>query len=452
MVAPSDGSSARRTAPVLFAVALLFNLGLLALAHWPGPKRLVGDETYYFNLAAAIAAGQPVQHDPLWPPLYGELLALIFRLAGPSVLAVQVVQIGLWLAAAYCFWRIIQRLAPAASIVALALFFLSPELAAFSHYLWPEMAHLALFLAALWLIIGHGARLWAAAAAGLLLGLALLSKSLLWPVLPLILLFTALDRSEGASSRRRLLNAGLIGAAAAVAVLGATAVAERSGRPWPVAGSTVFNLWLGLADQSPSDTRDPLAGQEYARFVAAGPDLAARNAVYLDKIADRVAEQGVAQTLALQAGKQYFRLFDHRTFWTTQLPGGPRAAYAFDSPLLATALRLYSALYYALVLAAGALGMAGLRFRPLSWLLFLWLYIAANLAIFLLLHAVTRYTVQFLPAWLAFAAVALLAGCQRLRRREKPELAGFVFTPGRLAAGTLLAALTLWLAFRSLMH
>lgn len=441
---------ARRAAPLLFLVAGLLNLGLLALAHWPAEKRLVGDETYYYGLAASIASGQPAQHDALWPPLYGELVALVFRAAGPNLLLVQLAQIGLWLAAAYCFWRIAQRLTPAASTLALALFLLSPELAAFSHYLWPETVHLALMLAALWLLICHGTRRWSAVGAGLLLGLALLTKSLLWAALPLVVLFTALVKTDGLSGRTRLVNALLVGALAVGAALGASTLAERSGRPWPLAGSTVFNLWLGLTDASLADSQDPSAGQEYARFVAAGPDLAARNAVYAGKVRQLVREQGLLRTAAAQAGKQYFRLFDHRTYWTTQLPGGSRAAYRFDAPLLAAALRFYSGLYYAATLAAGALGLACLRWRPLSWLHFLWLFVAVNLAVFLLLHAVTRYTVQFWPAWLLFAAASLVAGSWRLGSRQPPVLPGFTFTRLRLLVGTGLAALSLLLAFRSL--
>ena len=163
MVADEQARRTRRTVLVLFGTAILVNLVLLALAHWPAPKRLIGDETYYFNLAKAIAAGQPAQHDSLWPPLYAELLALSFRLVGPSVLAVQAVQVALWLAAAWCFWRIAARLVPAAGTAALALFLFTPELAAFSHYLWPETLHLALMLAALWLLICHSATGWAAA-------------------------------------------------------------------------------------------------------------------------------------------------------------------------------------------------------------------------------------------------------------------------------------------------
>lgn len=442
--------TSRRTAIVLFGTAALFNLGLLVLAHWPAPKRLIGDETYYFSLASAIAAGQPVQHDALWPPLYAELLAALFRLTGPELLAVQAAQIGLWLAAAYCFWRVVERLVAPAGTIALALFLFSPELTAFSHYLWPETLHLALMLAALWLLVCHGTARWSAVAAGVLLGLALLTKSLLWPVVALVMLFAALVPADGLSSRARLVNAGLLGAVAVVTVLGATTLAARNGRPWPIAGSTVFNLWLGLTDASPADYRNPTAGQEYQRFVAAGPDLATRNAVYLDKIADTLRDQGVARTLANQVRKQYFRLFNYQTFWTSQLPGGPRAAYGFDAPVLTTVLRVYSALFYAVALVAGALGIACLRVRPLSWLHFLLLFIAYNLVVFFLLHVVTRYTVQLLPVWLAFAATALVAGWGWLRSRQVPALPGFVFTLPRLVVGTGLAALTLLLAFGSL--
>jgi hypothetical protein len=441
---------ANRVVVGLFIVAVLLNLGLLALAHWPATKRLIGDEAYYTNLASAIAAGQPAQHDPLWPPLYGELLAVLLRASG-SLLVIQLVQVVFWLVAAYCLWRIVQRLVPPAATLALALFLFSPELMAFSHYFWPETLHLLLMLAALWLLVCHAANRWLAALAGALAGLALLTKSLLWPALALLILFTALVKVEGTTARTRLGSALLVGVLAVATVAGATRLAEANGRPWPLAGSVVFNLWLGLTDTGAVDYQDARVGQEYRRFVAAGPDAAARNAVYLKRISDRVRQQGLWQTLLAQAGRQYARLFGHQTFFTTQLPGGPRQAYAFSAPVLTRALVLYSSLYHAVLLAAGALGLAFVRARPFGWLHFLLLFIVYNLALFLALHAVTRYTVQFMPAWIVFAAAGLVSVMGWLRRRQATSAPGFVVTAPRTIGGAGLALALLALAFRSLL-
>src|SRR5690606_21491409 len=75
----------------------------------------------------------------------------------------------------------------AAANAAAALFLLHPGIAAFAHWLWPELPHLFLLLAALCLL----ARVPSATrglAAGACIGLAILAKSLLSPFWPLFLL------------------------------------------------------------------------------------------------------------------------------------------------------------------------------------------------------------------------------------------------------------------------
>ena len=94
------GSQARRWGTlVLVAVSLGLNLSLLGLYYSPEPKTLLGDEGYYFNLAATIAAGQPAVHHPFWPPLYAEAMGWLFATFGTHLLFVQIVQIVLWLMA-----------------------------------------------------------------------------------------------------------------------------------------------------------------------------------------------------------------------------------------------------------------------------------------------------------------------------------------------------------------
>jgi hypothetical protein len=194
----------RRLVAALFAAAAALNLGLLALYYLPSPKRLVGDEGYYVSLAAALAGGQPARHDPLWPPLYGEFVGLVFSVFGPRILVVQLIQIALWAATGYFFFRIVGHLfpSPGVAITALALYLFSPELIAFTHYLWPETVHLFLMITGLWLVIHHAGSRPAALAGGALFGLACLTKSLLLPLIIVIALFVALVPSGGTRCAR----------------------------------------------------------------------------------------------------------------------------------------------------------------------------------------------------------------------------------------------------------
>ena len=443
----------RRVLAALFAAAAALNLALLALYYFPSPKRLVGDESYYVALATAIASGQPAQHDPLWPPLYGEFVGLVFSIFGSRILVVQLIQMLLWAATGYAFFRIVERLYPSPGVAttALALYLFSPELIAFTHYLWPETIHLFLMMTGLWLVIRHAGSYPAILAGGILFGLACLTKSLLLPVLFVIALFVFLVPTGGRTARDRALRAALLVAAAVLTLLSASLASRGGGERYTPTGSSVFNIWVGLNDTDRVDYRHRMAGSEHIEFVRSGPDHAARNAVYIAKIQEKLGQDGIAATVIGQLSRQYFRLFDHDSFFTTQLMGGPRQAYAFDAPALARLLRVCAALLYGFVLIAGAAGIPFLRARPTGWSSFLLLFIAYNLAVFLFLHVVTRYRLQFLPMWIFFAAVSIDAGVRRWKGSGPAAAAGFAFTPARARLGLALGVVALVLAFRSLL-
>jgi 4-amino-4-deoxy-L-arabinose transferase-like glycosyltransferase len=311
--------------------------------------------------------------------------------------------------------------------------------------------HLFLLLGGLWLLICHGRKWWAVAASGVLFGLAVLTKSLLLPLLPVLLVFVVLVKDRDATLRARLIRVVLLAGVCLVTVTVLLAATAQQRGAASIAGSTVFNAWVGLNDSARVDTEGTIVGQEYDRFTAAGPDLAARNAVYRAKIGDLLRQQGVAQTVLRQLGKQYFRLFDVSTFLATQLPGQPRAAYAFEAPALAALLRIYVAVFQATVLVAGAIGMAWLRGRPLNWLHFFVVFILYNLAVFLVLHVTTRYVLQFFPMWIVFAATALYGGVEWLRSHQVPALNDFVLGRARLVVGIMLGIFMLLLSFHSLL-
>jgi hypothetical protein len=218
-----------------------------------------------------------------------------------------------------------------------------------------------------------------------------------------------------------------------------------------IADSTTFNLWVGLLDEQRVDHADRVAAREHVRFRAAGPDFAARERATREKIRARLAELGLFGTLGAQLRKQPFRLLGHETYFTTQLAGGPREAYASKSPGLAAALRAFAHLWHALLLGAGALGLAFLDWRRPGWLhaVALWLIVGAG--VFVGLHATTRYLVALLPALALFGGVALapLVGAQPARGDGGAAAPGLLFTRTRALAGALAALLVEWVAFRN---
>ncbi len=493
MSAPAPGRRAAAIAALVWIVAV--HASLWWIEHRPEPRRLWGDERTYLRWAGELAAGGGWRPDPpLWPPLYPHLLAPLVgprdagdalgaggpaRLGGGARAAVAAVQTALLAAAALALRGIGRALGaptPAPELAAAAMLGF-PPLVAYVHYLWPEILHLALLLFAVWVLVGRRRGAGWLIALGLALGLAAVAKSLLGPVLPLLLLPLVFERDgfersgpDGAApgSRRRDLIRGAgraaLAAAACAAVLAPAAIADHARLGEPAArGTALFNLWVGLDDRSHSDA-DPAVEESLRRYRAAAPDAAGRREFLEREIAATVRERGWPALLLGQLGRQYSRLFDRDGFLTAQLPGGAiherGVGYRRPPPALAAALRGSSWGLWAAVLALAPLGLA--LGSPLAsprprWR-WRWLpvaFVAYNLGIFLVLHVKTRYRVQLEPFLLLWAAVAAvwLARRWRARRSERGEDGAGEAAPdpgpgpAALAAAAAGSALLLWLAF-----
>lgn len=459
-----EDAGATRAFPALI---LLVAAVLHAVLGWnelrPAPRGLNGDEVTYLERAEALRSGGPAPADDLlWPPLYPRFLAAAGWLFGSPVRGAQAIQLALLLAAAGLLAGVARRLGlrPATSFACGGFLLVYPPVAAFAWYLWPEVLHLVLFLAVLRILMARGDALRWTAVAGALLGLALLTKSLLVPFWPLLFLplFLADHGSPSSATtspvgRRRFLRTALAVAVAA-AVLAVTVAPtlhanhRRTGR-WILAGSGTFNLWVGLNDRSRKSLEDPVVWPAYQEYLASGEDWGERQEVLHREIRELVAERGVVDVLGDQLWRQYFRLFDRDSYLTEQLPGGALAGgprgYREPPAAVAAALRTASYLPYALLLVLAAAGVAlGTKSLPSAstsprrrgWWWLLLAFAGYNLALFLLLHVKSRYRVQLLPALILYAGLAwdALATVRPLPR-------------GRLAGASVLALLLLVLAF-----
>ena len=435
---------------MMVVAALAFNIAILLLSHFPAPKSLVGDEAYYYKIANAWAAGTPVEHILLWPPLYGNFMGIMFTVSGTTHrLMIQSVQIGLWLANALLWYRIVQRLLPSpfAASAVLGLFLFSPDLIAFSHFLWPETLHLTFVFLALWLVVCCPPSRMAVCGAGVSCGLAWLTKLLLLPFIPLFVGVFLLCKMDVAW-RQRMVTVGLFSGALAVTVLPTMIGNWRTYGQFIIADSSMFNLWVGLTDVALSDGDRRRLGDEMGEFFRAGPDWWSRSRAYEEKIVALVRQQGVWTTFTQQLGRQYFRLFHYQSFFTTQLPGGTRVAYKLSEGALTRVIRLYSYGFHAVVLATSVLGLCFLRWRPWSWPHGFALFIAYNLGLFLFIHVKTRYMIQFLPMLMFFSGVAV----HGLARRNEPAVfaptSAFTVTHTRLLVAAGLVILIELVAFR----
>jgi 4-amino-4-deoxy-L-arabinose transferase-like glycosyltransferase len=443
----------RRMCAALFLILFAASQTLLWIAYYgDGAKTLIGDERGYQDIALAILAGGAWMPSSIWPPLQPLFIASIYAVFGAHLLAVQIVQTLLFVACAALLrdlWRQLGGSVAAANTAA-ALFLVNPGVAAYAHWLWPEMPHLFLLLAAFCLLARKASNT-RAFVAGLCIGLAILAKSLLSIFWPLFLI--AFVRREKPHLPIRPIAAFLLG----LALVTAPALVHgwrEYGTPM-IADSSIYNLWVGLTDSWRSDYVGDMGGATLPAFLASGATPQQRNAVYLGKLQALVAERGLLPLLADQFGRQYFRLFSAKTSLVSQLPGSACAGHlsAYRSPAWLTyALTGANDALHALLLAACAFGMACRRWRPRSppaqtdrMLALALLFIAYQLTLFLLIHIKARFLLPMLPFLCGFAGsflVALRARCAGGRGDWT-----IVLTPSRLALGATLAALLLFLAF-----
>jgi 4-amino-4-deoxy-L-arabinose transferase-like glycosyltransferase len=163
----------------VLAAAVALQAVLFAMDVRSHPRALWGDEVMYADLARRLAAGEEARIEPLWPPAYPRFLAGLLVLGGGSFLLARCAQVALLGVSALLLRDLGQRLTGSATAagVAAALIVLDPQVGAFAHFLWPEVVHLFLFLCAVWILTARSDRPAWLAAAGVVLGLALLTKS-----------------------------------------------------------------------------------------------------------------------------------------------------------------------------------------------------------------------------------------------------------------------------------
>lgn len=423
---------------------LLLNLALLWIYYSPAQKPLVGDEFDYHARALALLAGQPAIERFIWPPGQTWFLAAIGLIPGPIVPMAQLVQTGLLVVCAWLLVRLWNTVdSPRAALLAGAIFLLNPGNLAYAHWLWPEVTHLACLLGALALLLtGTQKPRLRAFLAGLLIGLALLFKSLMAGLWPFFFLFF-LTRREG-----RRTYALFPAVAFAAGLLLATGPAlwkglAETGRPM-IADSSMYNLEIGIRDTSRSDYIDEAGLPALTAYLDSAEKPQERNALAFERIQQQIAERGLPDILGEQVGSQYFRLFNAKTLLVSQLPGpacaGRMGAYA-PHPLGPVLVGL-SNLTHTITLLLCAFGVAMWRRWSLPLAAFVAAYLAYQLALYLGLHVMQRYLFQMMPFLCGFAGSFLAMLVQRDNRQSALAANGW-----RIALGAALALALVGLAW-----
>ena len=430
-------------APWLAAVVAV-HLVLLVLFHVPEAKPALGDERMYLRAAAAVAAEGSSGLGSFWPPAYAWFLAPLVALGRGSVWPVQVAQTALLVVAAWLLrelvWRALEDLW-AANLTAL-LVVGYPPLVAFAHFLWPEVLHLTLMLAALVVLVRWGPGLPAAVAGGALLALCLQTKLVVLPLLPPL----GIGLWWLWPPRRRLPALLALAATCAFGILPTLVAQQRDFGRAMLANSARFDVWVGLNEVSREEFRESVLVEEYARYLQSARSTERREGIVYDKIVQMLRERGPWSSLRRQLGIQYFRLFGRDSFLTGQLEGGAvwqrGDGYRAGDSIAARVIRWLSYALWAAILAMVAWGVAifPYRGRTSGWWVLAFLLIQCGL--FLVLHVKSRYRIQMLPGLFFFAAYGV--GWWRNRRSgiDQPPA-----SRRQWASAVTLCALLLYLAF-----
>lgn len=379
-----------RRRPLLFLtlLGLALRIGFLILEPHVVPS---GDEPSW--IVTGIRAVLKLKHpfSPFessllfYPPGYPYLIAVAKGLTG-STRAVLWVQTLLGALLVPIIGRIGATFSPRAGLIAAAITAIYPELLWYSAHFWSE----TLFLFLLWcgferaMAADVGAPIGAAVAAGVLIGLASLTRETALCVVPLLALWLFWNRGgQGALRALALVLAAMV------------TIAPWTARNWivyrgfvPVATAGALNLWEG-------NTREPRS-EVYARA---------------DAVSDPVDQYRYALSMARAAivQRQPQWLFEKLgsempLFWGAESEAAmhlDRGAYG-PVPLWAPgACRRLLALPYLIVLALALVSLAAIPPNRTAWLLLA--FIAGYNLLHVVSHAMDRYRLPVLPALCVFA-------------------------------------------------
>jgi hypothetical protein len=266
----------RRARLGLALIAVITHLALLLLYWAPEAKTVMGDELTYLAAAGRLLRGEPAALDPLWPPLYPRVVAACLWLGQGRLWALQAAQTLLLILFGLLMREVARGLigrGVAPDLVAFSAV-AYPPLAAFSHYLWPEVLHLFLVAAMLWILTFRSASQGWLAVFGLALGLSVQTKSILQGFFPVLLL--PLSRGGlGGGARRVALVVGVAGLSAIPSVVTNW---ERHGIPL-IAEPVLFNLWVGLNDRGLESFAEPVVQSEFLAYARSSPNSLERRRI-----------------------------------------------------------------------------------------------------------------------------------------------------------------------------
>jgi 4-amino-4-deoxy-L-arabinose transferase-like glycosyltransferase len=427
----SDGRLSLALAVLAFVVRLLY---VLDIDHAEVGRVLVGDAVAYDAWARAIAGGDWFGHEVFYQaPLYPYFLAVIYAVAGPSALAVRVIQAALGGAScvllAAAGRRFFSRGLGFAAGLVLAFYGPAVFYAGLVHKMALDLFFTTALLYALARVAEEPRPRWSALA-GVALGCLALTRENALAWLPVVVVWLAARRRDAA--RPRLLGAGGACVAAflggALLVLGPVAARNAALGGVPLVTTSQFGVNFYLGNNAEADgTYAPL------RFGHGSFAEERQDAIEL-------AEQARGRALAPAEVSRYWS--DRAWRWISEHPGdwlrllGRKWMLVWsaheiadsDEPAVyqdaSVVLRVTSALSFGLLVPLAAVGIvAGLADRRrrgvVALLVALLLVSAAGTAAFFVF---ARYRAPMIPLLALFAVVGA-AWLAALARERPPRLA-----------------------------
>ncbi len=437
----SDGRVALRVA---IALGLLVRLAIFW--HTPALGTEIEDEQHYVQLATSIVNGdgfasRPGQPTSIRPPLYPGLLAAIFSVAGVGNLqAVRLVHILLSLATVALICELGRRVfSPAAGRFAAAAFFLYPSYVFFNFTILTEILFTLLLIAFVLLsvMLVQTPRVSTALLCGLALGLAALTRSVLWP-LPLLFcpLLALLLRAP--LRTRVALPAAVLAGYAAVVVPWAARNTRLQGVLTIVDTMGGMNLRMGNYEHTPDDrmwAAVGLTGEKSWSYPIAREFPGQRlTEGQKEKWAQRKAIAYMREHPEITARRALIKFAD---FWGLEreyAAGIQQGKYAPPAWLGASASVLIVVGYLAVILC-GAAGVWLAR-PPARLHILLLLPVVLITGVHTLVFGHSRYHLPLIPIFALYGAAFLATPHAAGFRQSRPALVG--------AAATVLLLVGVW--------
>jgi 4-amino-4-deoxy-L-arabinose transferase-like glycosyltransferase len=428
-----------------FVIGLAIRVAILANTGGLTPK--IVDEQQYSQIAQSIVAGHgfawgPGQPTSIRPPLYPALLAVVWGLSPGNLQAVRVLQILIGLATAALVYLLGSRLyGPTVAAWAAGACWLYPSFIFFNFLILTETLFTFLLVAFVLLavLLVQTPRAWLAVGCGVALGLAALTRSILWP-LPLMLcpLLTVLIRLP-LVQRIALSSLVLVGYAVVVA-------------PWAIRNTRLqqvvtivdtmggINLRMGNYEYTPDDRMwDAVALRGEKSWVyGISSDFPGQSITEGQK--EKWAQRKAFAYMRANPGVTLRRaLIKFADFWGLErefIAGVQNGFYSPPAWFQVTG-SLAIVLGYVAIVIAGAAGIW--LAAPADWRLhiLLLLPIVVTMGAHTIVFGHSRYHLPLIPFFTIYGAALVAARAPVYRVSQRPVLVG--------AAATVTLLLSVWI-------